>query len=279
MGVLSSSSLSSHVNNINKNNDKTGGGGCHQDEQAGGHDLFATYIDLDKLAMLETGGGGELVMEAKKAMPPDKLAELWTNDSKRVKRILANRLSAARSKERKARYIAELEQKVRALQTEATTLSAQLTLFQRDILGLSAENNELKLQLQAMEQQAQLQHALNEALMQEAEMLNIVTGELCCPNQPDSSFNLGVPPPHAFSTYHHHPPVGVHVDFVLPQQQGLSGECMQKDDPLGQLQGLVIHSIVTTDKIVKSSEARITETCESNVHCFTANEQISCTVY
>lgn len=47
-----------------------------------------------------------------------------------VHRILANRQSAARSKERKARYISELERKVQTLQTEATTLSAQLTLFQ-----------------------------------------------------------------------------------------------------------------------------------------------------
>ena len=47
-----------------------------------------------------------------------------------IARVLANRQSAARSKERKMRYIAELEQKVQILQTEATTLSAQLTLLQ-----------------------------------------------------------------------------------------------------------------------------------------------------
>ncbi|KAL5678396.1 hypothetical protein ACJX0J_014527, partial [Zea mays] len=70
--------------------------------------------------------------------------------------IIANRQSAARSKERKSRYITELERKVQTLQTEATTLSAQLTLFQRDTTGLSAENAELKIRLQAMEQQAQL---------------------------------------------------------------------------------------------------------------------------
>lgn len=45
-------------------------------------------------------------------------------------RILANRQSAARSKERKMRYISELERKVQTLQTEATTLSAQLTMLQ-----------------------------------------------------------------------------------------------------------------------------------------------------
>jgi hypothetical protein len=117
-------------------------------------------------------------IEAKKAMAPDKLAELWNLDPKRAKRILANRQSAARSKERKARYISELERKVQTLQTEATTLSAQLTLFQRDTTGLSSENTELKLRLQAMEQQAHLRDALNEALKQEVERLRIATGEI-----------------------------------------------------------------------------------------------------
>lgn len=53
-------------------------------------------------------------------------------------RILANRQSAARSKERKMRYIVELEHKVQTLQTEATTLSAQFTKLQVGIyLGIS----------------------------------------------------------------------------------------------------------------------------------------------
>jgi hypothetical protein len=51
-----------------------------------------------------------------------------------VFRILANRQSAARSKERKMRYISELERKVQTLQTEATTLSAQLTMLQVRII-------------------------------------------------------------------------------------------------------------------------------------------------
>jgi len=47
-----------------------------------------------------------------------------------VCRILANRQSAARSKERKIRYTSELDRKVQTLQTEATNLSAQLTMLQ-----------------------------------------------------------------------------------------------------------------------------------------------------
>ncbi|EOA28934.1 hypothetical protein CARUB_v10025182mg [Capsella rubella] len=127
-------------------------------------------------------------IEAKKAMAPDKLAELWVVDPKRAKRIIANRQSAARSKERKARYILELERKVQTLQTEATTLSAQLSLFQRDTTGLSSENTELKLRLQVMEQQAKLRDALNDQLKKEVERLKFATGEVSHAD----AYNLGM---------------------------------------------------------------------------------------
>ncbi|CAN7134665.1 unnamed protein product [Brassica rapa subsp. narinosa] len=115
--------------------------------------------------------------DAKKALSAAKLSELALIDPKRAKRIWANRQSAARSKERKMRYIAELERKVQTLQTEATTLSAQLTLLQRDTNGLSVENNELKLRVQSMEQQFHLQDALNEALKEEVQHLKVLTGQ------------------------------------------------------------------------------------------------------
>ncbi|KAB2622898.1 transcription factor PosF21 [Pyrus ussuriensis x Pyrus communis] len=115
--------------------------------------------------------------DSKKALSATKLAELALVDPKRAKRIWANRQSAARSKERKMRYIAELEQKVQTLQTEATSLSAQLTLLQRDTNGLTAENSELKLRLQTMEQQVHLQDALNDALKEEIQHLKVMTGQ------------------------------------------------------------------------------------------------------
>lgn len=127
---------------------------------------------------VEFGNGEFSASEMKKIMASEKLAELATVDPKRVKRILANRQSAARSKERKMRYISELERKVQTLQTEATTLSAQLTLLQRDSAGLGNQNHELKLRLQAMEQQAQLRDALNEALGEEVQRLKLATGQL-----------------------------------------------------------------------------------------------------
>ncbi|KAI3464654.1 hypothetical protein Pfo_021317 [Paulownia fortunei] len=120
----------------------------------------------------------ELDSIAKKAMAADRLAELSLIDPKRAKRILANRQSAARSKERKTRYTSELERKVQTLQTEATTLSAQITLLQRDTTGLTTENKELKMKLQAMEQQAHLRDALNEALKDELQWLKIAAGQV-----------------------------------------------------------------------------------------------------
>lgn len=45
-------------------------------------------------------------------------------------RILANRVSAARSKERKTRYAHELEQRVHKLQVEAKHLFIQLDMLQ-----------------------------------------------------------------------------------------------------------------------------------------------------
>ncbi|KAL6531153.1 hypothetical protein OROHE_014222 [Orobanche hederae] len=158
-----------------------GGGAASEDgDKSGGGNLVAKprhrhSNSMDSSSMLYNDSSS---IEAKKAMAPDKLAELWALDPKRAKRILANRQSAARSKERKARYMSELERKVQTLQTEATTLSAQLTLFQRDTSGLTNENTELKLRLQAMEQQAQLRDALNEALKHEVERLKMATGEI-----------------------------------------------------------------------------------------------------
>lgn len=133
---------------------------------------------MDANFSLEFGNGEFSGAEMKKIMANDKLAEIALTDPKRAKRILANRQSAARSKERKMRYISELEHKVQTLQTEATTLSAQLTLLQRDSVGLTNQNNELKFRLQAMEQQAQLRDALNEALNGEVQRLKLATSDV-----------------------------------------------------------------------------------------------------
>ncbi|XP_020237320.1 probable transcription factor PosF21 [Cajanus cajan] len=126
----------------------------------------------------EFGNGEFSAEEIKKIMESDKLVEIASTDPKRAKRILANRQSAARSKERKMRYITELEHKVQTLQTETTTLSTQFTELERDNTELKNENNEYKLRLQAIEQQSQLKDALNETLDAEVRRLRRVVAEL-----------------------------------------------------------------------------------------------------
>nr|GMC96628.1 transcription factor RF2b [Ipomoea batatas] len=284
-------------------------------------DLFSTFMDIEKLgagsmsaaAGIDNAGAGvaaddggmasnrprhrhsnsvdssslllsESAIEAKKALAPEKLAELWTIDPKRAKRILANRQSAARSKERKARYMSELERKVQTLQTEATTLSAQLTLFQRDTTGLSNENTELKLRLQAMEQQAQLRDALNEALKQEVERLKVATGDI---TSSSDAYNLGMQhiPYNQSAFFSHQPQPGPresqnmkmpqfhplqprssapHYPVLLASQaQGLRDTMQQQQqDPLGHFQSLDISS---RGSHLMNSEANSIPATESNI--------------
>ncbi|XXG62159.1 hypothetical protein AAC387_Pa05g0580 [Persea americana] len=95
--------------------------------------------------------------ESRKARSAAKLLEIAHVDPKRAKRIWANRQSAARSKERKMRYVSALEQKVKTLEIEAASLSSQLALVKGDTTYFTAENDKLRVRLQSMEQQIQLQ--------------------------------------------------------------------------------------------------------------------------
>ncbi|XP_027356254.1 probable transcription factor PosF21 [Abrus precatorius] len=141
-------------------------------------DFLPLYLDDQSPSLSVSVSASASSADSKKAMSAANLADLALVDPKRAKRIWANRQSAARSKERKTRYISELERKVQTLQTEATSVSAQLTHLQRDTNGLTAENSELKLRLQTVEQQIHLQDALNDALKQEIQHLKGLTGQV-----------------------------------------------------------------------------------------------------
>lgn len=68
------------------------------------------------------------------------MKELEDMPSARQKRILANRQSAARSKERKLAYISELEAQVSSLTVQLTTASLQLRSLQQDTTSLGECN-------------------------------------------------------------------------------------------------------------------------------------------
>ncbi|KAL8215612.1 hypothetical protein R6Q57_022449 [Mikania cordata] len=191
----------SHVRSLSVDADFFNGSGLSSGD--GYRHRHSSSMDGSSATSFEGDSVLMMVDNSKKALAPDKLAELALIDPKRAKRILANRQSAARSKERKIRYTSELEKKVQTLQNEATTLSTQVTMLQRDTTCLTSENKELKLRLEAMEQQAKLRDALNETLRAEVQRLKIETGQM--PPLNGMSYNRSLPPHHLSNPqmFHH----------------------------------------------------------------------------
>ncbi|KAK1439616.1 hypothetical protein QVD17_05436 [Tagetes erecta] len=95
-------------------------------------------------------------------------------DPKRVKRILANRQSAQRSRVRKLQYISELERSVTTLQTEVSTLSPRVAFLDHQRLVLNVDNSALKQRIAALAQDKIFKDAHQEALKKEIERLRKV---------------------------------------------------------------------------------------------------------
>ncbi|OMO74855.1 hypothetical protein CCACVL1_16426 [Corchorus capsularis] len=95
-------------------------------------------------------------------------------DPKRVKRILANRQSAQRSRVRKLQYISELERSVTTLQTEVSALSPRVAFLDHQRLILNVDNSALKQRIAALAQDKIFKDAHQEALKKEIERLRQV---------------------------------------------------------------------------------------------------------
>lgn len=83
---------------------------------------------------------------------PGQPASPATVDPKRVKRILANRQSAQRSRVRKLQYISELERSVTSLQTEVSALSPRVAFLDHQRSLLTLGNSHLKQRIAALAQ-------------------------------------------------------------------------------------------------------------------------------
>ncbi|CAL9751023.1 unnamed protein product [Musa acuminata subsp. burmannicoides] len=92
-------------------------------------------------------------------------------DPKRVKRILANRQSAQRSRVRKLQYISELERSVSSLQTEVSALSPRVAFLDHQRSLLTMGNSHLKQRIAALAQDKIFKDAHREALKKEIERL------------------------------------------------------------------------------------------------------------
>ena len=95
-------------------------------------------------------------------------------DSKRVKRILANRQSAQRSRVRKLQYISELERSVTTLQNAVSVLSPRVAFLDQQRTILTVGNSHLKQRIAALAQDKIFKDAHQEALRKEIERLRQV---------------------------------------------------------------------------------------------------------
>ncbi|WOG91774.1 hypothetical protein DCAR_0311025 [Daucus carota subsp. sativus] len=95
-------------------------------------------------------------------------------DSRRVKRILANRQSAQRSRVRKLQYISELEHGVNSLQAEISVLSPRVAFLDHQRLVLNVDNSVLRQRIAALSQDKIFKDGHQEALKMEIERLRQV---------------------------------------------------------------------------------------------------------
>ncbi|CAL4941486.1 unnamed protein product [Urochloa decumbens] len=109
--------------------------------------------------------------EAQSKCHGDAAAAAATVDPKRVKRILANRQSAQRSRVRKLQYISELERSVTSLQTEVSALSPRVAFLDHQRSLLTLGNSHLKQRIAALAQDKIFKDAHQEALKKEIERL------------------------------------------------------------------------------------------------------------
>ncbi|KAK4795167.1 hypothetical protein SAY86_013161 [Trapa natans] len=95
-------------------------------------------------------------------------------DPKRVKRILANRQSAQRSRVRKLQYISDLERSVTSLQAEVLALSPRVAFLDHQRLLLNVDNSALKQRIAALSQDNIFKDAHQDALKREIDRLRQV---------------------------------------------------------------------------------------------------------
>ncbi|KAI9078638.1 hypothetical protein K1719_039387 [Acacia pycnantha] len=107
----------------------------------------------------------------KKAMPNEKLAELAVVDPKRAKRIIANRQSAARSKERKIHHRVELEKKVDILQADSAVISVKVEKIQKENSDFKAEKKDIVRDVESMDGEAKVREELNRTLRDKLRVL------------------------------------------------------------------------------------------------------------
>lgn len=105
----------------------------------------ANGMNATDAVMMESSKGASMPLDMLGDEIPMDVKEIALTDPKRARRILANRQSAARSKERKLQYLNELETRAAALRMEENTLREEEEELRRLVAALGAENSAMEM--------------------------------------------------------------------------------------------------------------------------------------
>jgi len=100
-------------------------------------------------------------------------------DAKRARRIIANRQSAQRSKERKQNYVSALEKEVEELKTRAKVLETKLSAIEHDNREAVNVRDNALVSLDESEKRLRLMETVNETLRREVEHLRQANKAIC----------------------------------------------------------------------------------------------------
>ncbi|KAM3256757.1 hypothetical protein ACQJBY_049281 [Aegilops geniculata] len=147
-----------------------GGGGDDEFDRLDDEQLMSMFSNVDggcdRPGFMDTGEQEEGAASAGAMAAADGFG-----DPKRVKRILANRQSAQRSRVRKLQYISELERSVTGLQMEVSALSPRVAFLDHQRSLLTVGNSHLRQRIAALAQDKIFKDAHQEALKEEIERL------------------------------------------------------------------------------------------------------------
>ncbi|KAE9617523.1 hypothetical protein Lal_00034044 [Lupinus albus] len=162
-----------------------------------------------------------------RAIPHEKLDELVRSNPRKAKRIIANRNSAARSKERRKIHQNELESKVKSLQAQVARVSQELLLTKRDVATRSDLNNQLRFQIEAKRQQIRQRRAPYEASRNPNEFSDYMSND-------DSYYNLVSGSSSGYSMQHGYNPIPPSQHHQDPMQPPFSMPPIPQSLPFGQ---------------------------------------------
>ncbi|XP_047053143.1 basic leucine zipper 6-like [Lolium rigidum] len=149
------------------------GGSTAPGSENGSSDSDGDKRGKDRYGDGQNDGANDLEEKAPGQATPTSSTET-IRDPKRVKRILANRQSAQRSRVRKLQYISELERCVTTLQNEVSVLSPRVAFLDQQRTILTVGNSHLKQRIAALAQDKIFKDAHQEALKEEIERLRQV---------------------------------------------------------------------------------------------------------